>query len=460
MGKGLRKLVLFIDRYGRGDMPLGWSEPHKQGTVRILLAAALMVAHMCFAFARLMFRPGLRSRIRYAILGAAASHIGTGKPPVKDGGRIHIIGYLRSETGLGESARSSIRAFAKVGIRTSLSDVPSSLEVPWAEPLEVADGQSEGSEINLVHLNPDGLLGQLPQLLGGLEGRYNIGYWVWEVTRWPRQWKRAFDAVHEIWTPTRFSRNMIARHTDIPVVRVPHNVAPEVPESITRKYLGLPESAFLFLSIVDFRSLPERKNPIGAIEAYSRAVGATPEDVFFVLKTANMAVRPDVRARIEGLRRVNPSLILMEGYLDRLVLNGLINCCDCFVSLHRSEGFGLTLAEAMYMGKPVIATGYSGNMDFMHEGNSLPVRYTLARLENDIVPYPRGSEWATPDLDHAAELMQRVLTDESLRLEIGGRAEDEIRRNFSPEAAGRLMAGRLDLIVRESVDTEDRVSQS
>ncbi len=453
MGAGFRKLVLFIDRYGRSDGLSESSMPQYRGP-------AVLIARMCFAFARLMFRPALRSRIRYAILGVAASHVGTDNPHVKDVSTIHIMGYLRAETGLGESARSSIRGFAKVGIRTSLSDVPSSLGVPCAEPLEMADGPLEGSEINLFHLNPDGLLGQLPQLLGRLDGKYNIGYWVWEVTRWPRQWNRAFDVVHEIWTPTTFSRNMIARHTDMPVVRVPHNVAPEIPESVTRKSLGLPENAFLFLGIVDFRSLPERKNPIGAIEAYSRAVGRTPADVFFVLKTANMAVRPDVSAHIERFRSLNPSLILMEGYLDRLVLNGLIKCCDCFVSLHRSEGFGLPLAEAMYMGKPVIATGYSGNMDFMHEGNSLPVRYTMARLENDMVPYPRGSEWATPDLDHAAELMQRVLSDELLRQEIGGRAREEIRRDFSPEVTGRLMAERLDLIVRESVATRDPVSQT
>jgi hypothetical protein len=272
MGKRLLKLVLFIDRYGRGDGLSESSVPEYRGPARLLIGPAVSIAHMCFAFARLMFRPGLRSRIRYAILGGAASHVGSDKPAVKDVGTIHIIGYLRAETGLGESARSSIRAFAKVGIRRSLSDVSSFLGVPCAEPLNVADRPAGRSEINLVHLNPDGLLGQLPQLLGRLDGRYNIGYWVWEVTRWPPQWNRAFDLVHEIWTPTRFSRNMIARHTDVPVVRVPHNVAPEVPESVTRKSLGLPESAFLFLGIVDFRSLPERKNPMGAIEAYSRAV--------------------------------------------------------------------------------------------------------------------------------------------------------------------------------------------
>jgi glycosyltransferase involved in cell wall biosynthesis len=131
---------------------------------------------------------------------------------------------------------------------------------------------------------------------------------------------------------------------------------------------------------------------------------------------------------------------------DREEVLSLIELSDCYVSLHRSEGFGLTLAEAMALGKPVIATAHSANTDFMNVGNSLLVRYQLVRLERDLPPYPRGSVWADPDVEHAAELMRTVYQDPDRARRLGERGRDEVMAYLSPQAAGARMAERLALI--------------
>jgi glycosyltransferase involved in cell wall biosynthesis len=198
--------------------------------------------------------------------------------------------------------------------------------------------------------------------------------------------------------------------------------------------------------MADFMSSPERKNPLGSLEAYVRSACCDKNDVYFVLKTINTHIRPDIERKLKQFRDNHPSIILMEGYLSRAEVNALFNCCDCFVSLHRAEGFGLPLAEAMCLGKPVIATGWSGNTDFMNVGNSLPVRYTIVPLDRDSGPYRKGFHWAEPDLKHAAELMDVAARDKSLVCRIGMQARHDIMTHFSPETVGRLMDQRLNRI--------------
>jgi glycosyltransferase involved in cell wall biosynthesis len=126
----------------------------------------------------------------------------------------------------------------------------------------------------------------------------------------------------------------------------------------------------------------------------------------------------------------------------------LESTCDCFVSLHRSEGFGLGLAEAMYQGKPVIGTDWSGNTDFMNAENSCPVRYSLERLDQSFGPYSKGQTWAEPDSDHAAWFMRRLVEDDSYRRRIAAAGQETIRSDYSPRAVGRRYLERLALISR------------
>jgi glycosyltransferase involved in cell wall biosynthesis len=127
-----------------------------------------------------------------------------------------------------------------------------------------------------------------------------------------------------------------------------------------------------------------------------------------------------------------------------------MDCSNCLISIHRAEGSGLPIAEAMFMGKPVIATGQSGNMYFMNSGNSLPIRFEILEIEEGIPPslYGKGYHWADPDLQHAAEMMQRIASDRDRAYTIGGKARNVARSSLSPEAVGKLMGESLTAIKR------------
>jgi len=215
---------------------------------------------------------------------------------------------------------------------------------------------------------------------------------------------------------------------------------------ITRSQLGLPEDKFLFLFVFDMLSYIERKNPFGLIEAYRRAFGPKPQDTQLVIKVTNLDQFPQYREPLEEAIR-SVSGILIEGYLNRRELDGLFHVVDAYVSLHRSEGFGLTIAEAMSIGKPTIATAYSSVQDYMTPANSYPVGYRLIELEEDYGPYKKGGVWADPDLDHAAAQMRRVFENPDEAARIGRQAALDMQRMYSSEVVARKVINRLNKII-------------
>jgi hypothetical protein len=192
----------------------------------------------------------------------------------------------------------------------------------------------------------------------------------------------------------------------------------------------------------DFHSVIERKNPMAAIEAFRHAFepgsGAS-----LVIKSINRTSKLDDYDRLRFAARGHPDIHLIDRYVSPSEKDAMLAAADCYVSLHRSEGFGLTPAEAMYLGKPVIATGYSGNLDYMTPDNSYLVDYTLCPIGPGNFPYPADGEWAEPDLDHAARLMREVAGDPAAAEPRGRQAALDIRRAYSPEAAGETMEHRL-----------------
>jgi glycosyltransferase involved in cell wall biosynthesis len=189
----------------------------------------------------------------------------------------------------------------------------------------------------------------------------------------------------------------------------------------------------------------ERKNPFGAIEAYRRAFGSNAQDTNLIIKVTNLDRFPQHKEQLEEAVR-SVSGILMDGYLDRQDLNGLFHVIDAYVSLHRSEAFGFTIAEAMYIGKPAIATAYSSTQDYMNITNSYPVEYRLIELKEDYGPYKKGGVWADPDLDHAAAQMRRVFENYDEAVRKGKRAADDIKRRYGSETMGQKIIERLEII--------------
>jgi len=183
---------------------------------------------------------------------------------------------------------------------------------------------------------------------------------------------------------------------------------------------GLPDG-YRFLFAFDYLSVFERKNPIAVVEAFRRAF-VPGSGAALIVKTLNHDYAPDAHQRLRAAAAGHPNVHLIERRLSRAERDGLMNAANCYVSLHRAEGFGYTLAEAMWLGKPVVATGYSGNLDFMTAENSYPVDYRLVPIGPGCDPYPADGVWADPDIAHAARLMREVFDHPEERARRGARA--------------------------------------
>ena len=358
---------------------------------------------------------------------------------------VNLVGYLRDETGVGESARATMRALDRRGFPLAWTLVKShgarnndqsALSLPQGHPYD----------INLLHVNADQTTIVYNELGSGFfAGKYNIGYWHWELEQFPEEWRDRFEYLDEIWVGSRFVQNTLAHAAPIPVVIMGVGMDRQPVPKETRSTFGLPENEFLFLFAFDMLSYIERKNPFGAIRAYERAFGPDFQHTALAIKVANLDRFPRYREPLEeAVASVSGTLI--DGYLARPELDGLFNVSDAYLSLHRSEGFGMTIAEAMRLGKPVIATAYSGNTDFMNVMNSYPVAYRLINLEQDHGPYKSGGVWADPDLDHAAAQMRHVLEDRDEAMRRGRRAAADIERWYGSEAMATRIVRRLEMI--------------
>jgi glycosyltransferase involved in cell wall biosynthesis len=364
---------------------------------------------------------------------------------------VNVAGNLASEKGTGEAVRATVRSLEAAGVPHVLNNFIDEYSANADRTFTQFSGESPYA-INLIQVNAD----MVPEFVrhkgeAYLRGRYNIGYWFWELADFPEeQWRSSFPHLNEVWAPSNFVLDAISRVAPVPVVRVPLSV-PEKPatKDLRRSDLGLPADRFVFLFIFDHMSITERKNPLGLIKAFKKAFRKKDKAVL-VLKCSNsspgllqaVGSSPAVLRAIQGAA-AGANVLIRDGVVSREEVNTLLALSDCYVSLHRSEGLGLTLAEAMSLDKPVIATGYSGNMDFMTPANSFLVRYDLAELERDHGPYKKGSVWADPDLDHAAELMRFVYKRRKAAKEVGRQAQEDVRRTLSPGVVGRTIKDRL-----------------
>src|SRR5262249_29602805 len=292
--------------------------------------------------------------------------------------------------------------------------------------------------INLFHINADQTLVAHSALGRNVfSGFYNIGYWAWELPEFPDEWVGAFEPLDEVWVPSTFCQQAIARKSPLPIVTIPHSVPLGSRDRLARRDFRLPEDDFVFLVMADVLSIPERKNPLGAIEAFRRAFAKDRSSgVRLIVKLSNLEQRPDLRESLDRVTHDDARISRFESYLERAALKRLLGSVDCFVSIHRSEGFGLGLAEAMACGVPTIATGWSGNMDFTTPWNSLLVDYALRPLEVDLGPYKKGQIWAEPDLDDAAVKMRAVATDRELWEKVSSRGREFVEHKLLPHRVG------------------------
>jgi glycosyltransferase involved in cell wall biosynthesis len=356
---------------------------------------------------------------------------------------INLVGFLDAESGLGEIARRLAEA-----VRTS--DVPlSAISYRGTKRRQhhshgLALGDEAPYDTNVVCLNP----GHLPGFVADVGAdffarRYGIGVWFWETDRFRAAERSAVRHFDELWVASDYVRDAIAGAVDVPVVSMPVPMEPPTGPFRTRAELDLPER-FTFLFVFDFWS-EERKNPVAVVEAFTRAFSPG-EGPTLVVKS----IHGDSKAKkLEKLRAVaadRSDVVVRDGYVSALERDSYLAACDCYVSLHRSEGLGLTMAEAMALGKPVIATGYSGNLEFMDEANSYLVPYDVVDVPASWWGHAPGATWAEPDVDAAARLMRRAWEHPDEAGALGERARGALRERFSTGRTVEVVERRLEEI--------------
>lgn len=370
---------------------------------------------------------------------------------------INIVGYVRGEFGLGESARAQIRSIKAADIPHAIRNIDSSSHGNGDNTFAEDFTEDNPYAINLLNFNAEAM----PEFLDNvgadyLKGKYNIGYWAWELPTFPQEWEWLFQYYDEIWVPSGYCAEALSVVSPVPIVKIMHSINLPEPnltreETIIPDGLGgethFPKDKFIFLFMFDFHSTIARKNPLGVIEAFKRAFRNTNQDVTLMIKFSNSKHYPKELELVKNAAQGYSSIQFIDARLPKEVVNALFYNCDCYISLHRAEGFGLTMAEAMYYDKPVIATGYSSNIEFMNTGNSFLVSYDLVKVVEDSGSYKKGNIWANPNVEHAAALMHYVFNNYEAAKHIGFRGSREMKHLLNPVTLGKKIKYRVEHIM-------------
>jgi glycosyltransferase involved in cell wall biosynthesis len=360
-----------------------------------------------------------------------------------------LVGHPFAAIGTAESLRCSVRALRAAGLDPALLDVYGAtgiddFERAEFEPLLVR----ETGAINIYHLNADEVPAAFESLGKRARRGYDILYPYWELAHFPEAWRPHLQRFDEIWAPSRFIYEALREATDRPVLHLPTACEVKLRSLLSRRHFGIPESAYAFLFFFDFRSYAARKNPQAGLDAFTRLLSERPNaDTCLVLKVSGAEHDPDamekLRAQVAPFGR---RVVLIEGTSSDNRIKNLVRLCDAFLSLHRSEGFGRGLAEAMYLGKPVIATNYSGNLDFMDVHSAELLDYTLVPVREDEYPFPQGQHWAEPNLDQAVKRMRHLLDAPQAGRDRGARAARFVRERIGYRPVGLAYRNRLEAI--------------
>ncbi len=387
-----------------------------------------MTSHLTFHH-RLwrLFPPRQRRRALSWAAALAAPKILANAPAARDG--LILAGEFSRASGLGESARLTLSALELIGVPVWPIDIGPLLPAHAADmppPPRPLTEPPPGAAL-VLHVNAPLLplvMARLPRSV--TKGRRVVGIWAWELPVASPEWRAGARFVHDIWAPSRFAADALAPLASghARVMTLPLAAVSPRPSRLGRGDFGLPEAAVVVLTSFNLASSFERKNPLGAIAAFRAAFGDRPDRIL-VLKVGNRSHAPADFARLEDAVTGASNIRLETRTLPRADALALTASADIVLSLHRSEGFGLVPAEAMLLGRPVVATAWSGNMDFMDEQSAALVAYRLvpARDARGVYEVP-DAVWAEPDIRHAADWLQRLADDAVARTELGeaGRA--------------------------------------
>jgi glycosyltransferase involved in cell wall biosynthesis/2-polyprenyl-3-methyl-5-hydroxy-6-metoxy-1,4-benzoquinol methylase len=360
--------------------------------------------------------------------------------PVRDEPGVNLAGYFQAELGVGQIGRLLVDAVRESGLPYSTWRSTKTVNRQLA-------GYDDATEqvlypVTIASINAD----QFPSWNheGGRlirEGRYTIGVWAWEVEEFPDAYDGALELVDEVWAISTFCRDAIAAKTTKPVRVIPYQILPPtVNDEFDLHTYGLADVDY-FLFSFDHMSVFDRKNPLDLVAAFCAAFepGEGPK---LVIKSINGERCLSDRERLRLACAQRDDIVLIEDYLHAADVAALMKGAVAYVSLHRAEGYGLTMAEAMALGKPVIATGYGGNVDFMNDENSLLVGHTTVGI-GDNPPYPATARWAQPDLDDAATKLRWIIAEPAAAVELGARAQLDVLSSSNLARASSFIVDRV-----------------
>lgn len=371
------------------------------------------------------------------------------QPPARPFGA-NVIGYARGELGIGEDSRMCALALSQAETPFAVVNIPVGSNTreqdAFLDACMVEDTPYPVNIFCLTGLDTARMWLERGEAL--FSGRKNVGYWPWELPAWPEAMADAYALVDELWVSSAYTRDAFAKSAPVPVRLMPMAVSVDRVTPRPRDFFGLPGDRFLFLYTFDCNSYLARKNPLAVIRAFRAAFPQVAEPVGLVLKTMNAREDDPRWLALAAAAAADARITFLHGTMDRGDVLGLFAACDAYVSPHRAEGFGRTLAEAMLLGKPVIATGYSGNADFLTPETGYPVPYRFVPIGEGEYPFGQGLVWAEPDADALAGAMRRVADtpDEAARRARAGR--DLVAGRHHPLAVGRAYRERLEELCR------------
>ncbi len=367
---------------------------------------------------------------------------------------VNIISFPKGIFGLAQQAKTIGQSLEYMKVNSGYIDcgflLPNATKETEDNSVEDQILKNNIYNCNLISFNPDQLLA-FYQAKGNsfFNKRYNIHYGAWELAQYPKPWLYATNLIHEFWAMSSFVQNAVADSAPIPVLKMPYAIDFEIPHDITRDSFSLPKNIFLFMFSYDMSSLTSRKNPEAVIKAFLQAFPKEKE-VGLVIKISRDKNREDHNHEWKKLihkASEDSRFFIIDKSLSNRDMKGLINSCDCYVSLHRAEGFGMGMAEAMKMGKAVIATNYSGNTDFTRPDTACVVDYKLIPIKPDeYVYYEKGQVWADPNIEHAAQYMKTLYEDSVFYQKIATAGKKFIDSNYNHQIIGERFCSRLKLL--------------
>ena len=371
---------------------------------------------------------------------------------------VNLIGFAFGELGLGEDLRMAVACCQEANIPYRVINVPLGKEIRQNDLLLAEELLESGKPlypVNIYCMPGFDVVGRifLPKGTGSFENHYNIGWWPWEMSVWPKAWSRAFELADELWTCSLFSQEMYEKSTAKLSSLMPLSASVERVKTYPRKHFGLPEKKYLFLYVFDFSSHLMRKNPFALLDAFEQSFSGD-RNVGLVLKIMNSNPEDEAwkqfKKRVEGDKRI----YMIEETLDRPEILGLIKACDVYVSPHRAEGFGRTLAEAMLLGKAVVATNYSGNQFFMNPELTFPVDYELVPAKAGDYHFIENEDeavWAKISVKHLGEQMHAALAV-CRKAPFQKSVVAYAKGMFAPRKTGLLMKERLEKVKAELIE--------